>query len=194
MLQTIILAFAVLAPIHINNVGKYHYGDNMTKRESATLCFKVMSVYAIIQATAKVSYVIYYIFTNNLSENDRLSIISWFIEPLSWLACGFVLWFIASSLALRIFKSAESESIADTSIQSIQITAFSIAGLYLVASVLPELLKSVAMDYSMRAYAVHGASPLTGTIIISVLQIVFGLWLLLGSRGLVNFIRSTRRD
>jgi hypothetical protein len=104
------------------------------------------------------------------------------------------LWFIASSLALRIFKSAESESIADTSIQSIQITAFSIAGLYLVASVLPELLKSVAMDYSMRAYAVHGASPLTGTIIISVLQIVFGLWLLLGSRGLVNFIRSTRRD
>ena len=52
-MPTAVSALAVLAPIHINNVGKYHYGDNMTKRESATLCFKVMSVMQLFRPLLK---------------------------------------------------------------------------------------------------------------------------------------------
>jgi len=166
----------------------------MTKKEIATLSFKVMSVYAIIQATAQVPSTLYFMSTNDLSGIGMLTFVSVALEPLSWILCGLVLWFAAPLLASLIFKSTVSESVSDTSIKDIQITAFSLAGLYLLASILPELLKSLTMHYAMNAYSVRGESPLTGTIIISVLQIILGLWLLLGSRGLVNFIRSTRRD
>lgn len=166
----------------------------MTKRETASLCFKVMSLYAIIQATAKVSPLIFYIFTTDLSDVDIFSIISWFIEPISWIVCGLILWLSASLLAICIFKSVDHESISSTSIESVQSTAFSLAGLYLIVSVVPEFLKSATIHIAMIKYSIHGESPLLGTMIISAVQVIFGLWLLLGSQGLVNFIRATRHD
>ncbi len=166
----------------------------MTKRETAVLSFKVMSVYAIIKAIAKVPDILYFISANDLTGLSMLAFVSMALQPLSLVLCGLVLWYIAPLLASFIFKSTVSEDKSDTSPESIQATAFSIAGLFLLGSVLPDLLKSATMHYAIVAYSVQGRSPLTGTIIISVLQIVLGLWLLLGSRGLVNFIRSMRRD
>jgi hypothetical protein len=67
--------------------------------------------------------------------------------------------------------------------------AFSVVGLFILATGFPNLVNVVLMMLT----AAPGRAMIH-TVVVLLLKIALGLWLLLGSRGLVKFIRSTQRD
>jgi hypothetical protein len=166
----------------------------MTKKEVAILSFKVLSIYAFIRVIETLPYVLYSLFGNA----DRKILISNFliiiIPPLLLLLCGVLLWYMASSLASSLYNSVAIENEPHASLRDIQSVAFSVVGLFLLASSLPRIVSSIVIFYTMWTTEVVGKHALIESIIVSLLKISLGLWLLLGSRGLVKFIRSTQRD
>ena len=167
----------------------------MTKKEIATLSFKVLSLYAFIKAIDKLSTLINYMYKYRLSEVGILNFMIFAAPALLLFLCGGLLWFIAPMLASSISKSKTvSEDNAAASLLSIQAVAFSIVGLYMVANSLPAIVRSTIWHFTTASNSMGESSPLVGDIMGSLVQIVLGLWLLFGSRGLVNFINSIRRD
>ncbi len=163
----------------------------VTKREIATLSFKVLSLYAFIKAIDKLSTLIYYAY--RVSETGIPFFMIYALPMLLLALCGVLLWFIAPLLASSISKSTVSEDNSAASLSSIQAVAFSIVGLYMVGDSLPSIVRSTIWRFTEPTSMSKG-SPLLGDVMGSLVQVVIGLWLLFGSRGLVNFIKLMRRD
>ncbi len=160
----------------------------MTREEVATLSFKVLSLYAFIKVIDKLAYIISFISKKDLTGTSRINTIPWAVPPLALLACGILLWYMAPLLASSIFKETVSEDNPNASLVDIQIVAFSVVGLFLLANSLSFLVRA-ALWYSMASFSVK---ELAGDITAFLLQSVLGFWLFLGSRGIVNFISSMR--
>jgi hypothetical protein len=162
----------------------------MTKREIATLSFKVLSVYAFLQAIDKSYDILYYfIYKDQLHIGDKVSLIMTSAPPLLSAMCGIVLWFVAPILAASIFKSIAPEDGSRASLVNVQMTAFSVVGLFILATGFPNLVSVVLMMLTAAP-----ARAMIHNIVVLVLKIALGLWLLLGSHKIVNFIRSMQRD
>ena len=162
----------------------------MTKREIATLSFKVLSVYAFLQAIDKSYDIIYFfVYKDQLHLGDKVNLIMTSAPPVLSGICGILLWCVAPLLATSIFKSTGPEYDSHASLRDIQMTAFSIVGIFILATGLPNLVNVVLMMLTAAP-----ARAMTHTIVVLVLKIALGLWLLLGSRRIVNFIRSAQRD
>lgn len=166
----------------------------MTKKEIATLSFKVLSLYAFIKAIDKLSSLINYMYKYSLSEVGVSNFIIFAAPMLLLFLFGGLLWFIAPLLAFIISRSTVLEDDSAASLLSIQTVAFSVVGLYMLADSLPALVRSTIWHFTSDSHSMGASSPLIGDIIGSLVQIGLGLWLLLGSRGLVNLIRSMRGD
>jgi hypothetical protein len=96
-------------------------------------------------------------------------------------------------LAAVIFKSTPPEDKSHASLTNIQMTAFSVVGIFILATGFPDLVNVVVV--MLTASSIRGGTlPMIHNIVVLVLKIALGLWLLLGSHGLVKFIRSTQRD
>lgn len=165
----------------------------MKKIEIATLSFKVLSIYAIIQAISRLPDIFYYLFKN---DNEELMILNLAIVsvPLLLLVISSVLlWFTAPLLATSIFKSIVSEDRSEVSLVNIQIIAFSIVGLYILASSFPELV-NIAIVIITAASIEGGRGSMIHIVVVFILKIMLGLWLLLGSHGIVKFLSSLRRE
>jgi len=164
----------------------------MTKKEIATLSFKVLSLYAFVKAIEQLSTLIY-----NAYRVSEIGVAFFIVyaSPVILLAlCGGLLWFIAPLLASSISKSTVPQDNSATSLLSIQDVAFSIVGLYMLADSLPRIVRSTIWHFTSGSVDMGKSSPLFGDIAGSLLQVVIGVWLLFGSRGLVNFIASMRHD
>lgn len=162
----------------------------MTKKEIASLSFKVLSLYAFIKAIEKLSTLIYYAYQVN--EIGVPFFMVYAVPVLLLALCGALLWFLSPVLASSISESAGSGD-NPASLSSIQAVAFSIVGLYMVAASLPGIVRSTIWRLTEPASMSKG-SPLLGDVMGSLVQVVIGLWLLFGSRGLVNLISKMRRD
>jgi hypothetical protein len=164
----------------------------MTKKEIATLSFRVLSLYAFIKAIEHLSTVIYYAY--QVGETDVPFFMTYAVPVLLLALCGVILWFSSPLLASSISKTAASEDNSAASLLSIQTVAFSIVGLYMIADSLPPLIRSAIWHFTSGSVVLGRNSPLFGVVAGSLIEIAIGLWLLFGSRGLVNFIAAMRRD
>ena len=166
----------------------------MTKREIAILSFKVLSVYAFLRVIDNLPYILYSMFGNDAKKAIIPNLLITTIPPLLLVLFGALLWYMAPFLASSVYKSAAFENEPNASLADIQTVAFTIVGLFLLASALPEIVSFIVIYYTMWATDIGGKRALIQNIIVLLLKIGLGLWLLLGSRGLVNVIRSMRRD
>ncbi len=163
-------------------------GENMTKREIAILSFKVLSLYTVIRVIDQLQYV-FYLFANEPVLENLLTKI---IPPLLLILCAALLWFLAPFLASSVFKSVAVENESVASLVDIQTVAFTVVGLFLLASALPELVNALIISFTL--WVVGSKQALIHTIILLFLKVGLGLWLLFRSRGLVNFLRSVQRN
>jgi hypothetical protein len=160
----------------------------MTKREIAILAFKVLSLYTVIRVIDQLPYVLYSFGNEPYFANLLIKT----IPPLLLVICGVLLWYFAPFLASSVSKSAAFENEPDASLADTQTVAFSVVGLFLLASALPEMVNVIVIFFTLW---VIGTKPaLIHNIVVLFLKVGLGLWLLLGSRGFVKFIRSTQRD
>jgi hypothetical protein len=166
-------------------------GDtDLNARDIGTLSFKVLSIYALINGVDSLLYAFRY-----AREGDSVNVLLNLSPPTSLIAGGILLWFAAQRLSLSIFKPGEFEnSTKEISTADLQSIAFSIVGIYILSTALRSALELAALLYG-HVRAPVGVEVSVGAASVYFLsKAILGLWLLLGSRGLVNFIRSMKRD
>lgn len=165
----------------------------MTNNDIAKLSFKLLAVYFFMQLFYQSANIVQYLlYSNEMQKYVKADFITSIFPSILFFLFGIILWFIAPILANSIFKPKSDEEQIQVSTENYHSIAFSVAGLFLFASSFPEIVNFIVFNIHLTASAEK--YPLTHLIIIAALKIILGVWLIIGSRGLVNFIRSTRRD
>jgi hypothetical protein len=160
----------------------------MTKHEVAILSFKVLCIYAVIQSVDRIYTFLYYLFyKNQIDIADKPNLLISAVPSILMILCAIALWFGAPLLARTIFRGNVSETKSQNSLLDIQRVAFSIAGLYMLATSLPEIVEVIAVVLTVP---VNKRSPgsMIHIIVTFLFQASLGFWLLFGSRGIVNFL------
>jgi hypothetical protein len=163
---------------------------NLNARDIGILSFKVLSIYSLIEGFDKLPSAFHYV-----QEGDSLSVLLALSAPVSLIIGGMLLWFVARPLASSIFRPEEFENNGqEISTANLQSIAFSIVGIYILSTALSNLFDIAALCYGAVRSPVGVEVPVSKLSVIMLSKTIFGLWLLLGSRGLVNFVRSIKRN
>lgn len=167
----------------------------MTKQDVAKLSFKVLSIYALIRAIERLIDILRYNYGN---QSDEAVIFNFLIISMPFVAlilCSIILWFIAPWLAFTIFKQTESNVKEDVSISEIYMIAYSVIGLYLVASGLPDLMSTVIVYLAPSSSRIGDNYILMRLISVATVKILTGIWLIFGARRIVIYLlRREKRE
>jgi hypothetical protein len=165
----------------------------MKRKEIAILSFKLLSLYAFIKAIDRSPDIFYYFFQSDIMHDYKtlLNFLMISVPILLLASCGLLLWYTAPLLADSIFKAIPEESKNGASLVNIQIVAFSTIGLFLLARALPDLVNVVLVILTSSSIQ-GGRSSMIHIVIVFVFKVALGLWLLFGSKKIVNFIESVR--
>ncbi|MFC1884970.1 hypothetical protein ACFL2O_09380 [Thermodesulfobacteriota bacterium] len=160
----------------------------MTKNDIAKLCFKLLGAYFAMELFYGSERIVnYFMFSNQMEFYVKAHHLTSIMASLLCTIMGITLWFIAPNLANAIFKPQhEDQSLVP--VESFQYVAFSVAGLFLFQSSFREFTEILVLSFVPG----EGKNPLKYHVIIGCLKIAIGAWLILGSKGIVNAIRSLR--
>jgi len=169
----------------------------MTRKEISILSLRIMSLYAFLKVIEKLPDVFYFFLNIKayLEQEALLNLMLVFISPSLFALFGILLWIASPKIANIIFKSKVNEEKSDYpgsdySLADIQTISFSVVGLVVLAIALPELIKTTVMYYTISTSPSENKLPLIGSLIVLLTQSIFGFWLLLKPRGLMNIVRS----
>jgi len=163
----------------------------LSKREIASLACKILGIYIFIQGINILSSVFSVPFTT--ANQIGYEVIN-FIFPLVYIIAGAFLWILSDKLSAIMVRGesnvTESLGLGANEIQRI---SFSVLGLYFLGNSLPKLVSTLSSIYVMK---MGGTSVSTLRLILgaggAVAEIIVGLGIFLGSRGLVNFLKTIR--
>jgi len=160
----------------------------MTRADVSILAFKILSITTFLYGLSFLPHFLKAIFSASGGYSNFLvfaNVLS-FIVPILF---GFALWFFASKLTQRIFPESQliSNNISATEFQSV---AFSVVGLTLLVFSIEDFVWAVAYisDFGPNTPT---SQKIAGSTIFT-LKLAIGIWLLLGSTGIVGFIRKLR--
>jgi hypothetical protein len=164
----------------------------MTKNDIAKLCFKLLAIYFVMQIFYQCENIFAYLFySNEMQEYQKANFINAILPPILFVIFGIILWFLAPKLANSVFKPEPEDTKSKVPVENFHSVALSVAGLYLLMISLSAIIEFVVFN---PKFAASGQDSLNSWIIIAGLKIVIGIWLILGSKGIVNAIRSLRRE
>jgi hypothetical protein len=162
----------------------------MTKRDMANLLLKAFSIYSFLMALQNAPYLV-----NDLSKLQEPAfpdILQICVPTLTMILAGILLWVLSARGAKLIFGREETENTTRASVQDIQVIAFSLGGLYLVANAIPELLNN-ALFFAWLFLKGNKLDDIASVLIFPFIRLAIGLWLLFGAKGIVVFIKKIRK-
>jgi len=167
----------------------------MTKRDILELAIKIIGIYMIILILNFIHSILIsipWIFERQ-EHNSLLFIISYTISVLIYFIVAYNFIFRADSLANIICKEDKSLE-CNSSIQKeiIQEIAFTIVGIYLIANALPKITDAIINIIQQGRFKNIQFTQGFSYIVDSIVQIGIGIFLVLGSKGLVNSIKKLR--
>jgi len=167
----------------------------MTKRDILELAIKIIGIYMVILILNFIHSILIsipWIFERR-EHNSLLFLISYTISVLIYFVVAYYFIFRANSLANIICKEdkpfRESNNIQKETIQEI---AFTVVGIYLIANVLPKITQSIITLIQQGRFKNIQFSYSFSHLISSIIQIGIGIYLVLGSKGIVNTIKKLR--
>ena len=167
----------------------------MTKRDILELAIKIIGIYMVILILSLIHMILISMSTlfKMKETNNLLFIISYTISSIIYFIVAYNFIFRADSLANIICKEdksfGESNNIQKETIQEI---AFTVVGIYLIANALPKITDVIiSIILQGRFKNIQYTRGFT-YIISSIVQIGIGIYLVLGSKGLVNTIKKLR--
>jgi len=164
----------------------------MTSNDIAKLCFKLLAVYFVMQLFYQAENIVtYLLYKNEMLEYVKANYIAAISPSILFLLFGLILWFIAPYLANSVFKPKPAEKKRRVPLENFHSVAFSVAGLFLFAMSLSGIVEYIV--YDIQSANLTGKHPLSHLIIIAIIKMALGVWLILGSKGIVNGIRALRR-
>ncbi|OIJ15560.1 hypothetical protein BKP35_00770 [Anaerobacillus arseniciselenatis] len=174
-------------------------------RKIAFIGLRLLAIYILLQSLLHLARVANYyvlpLFYDSLMQYNANSVNAWFnLAPFFVLLMfSILLWIfakkISSFLLLPDQESDQSDmQISATEIQSI---AFSAIGLFLIVNTLPQLFSMIPEYIQIKDVANHLIDPRLKYgfwfgVIEKIVQLVLGIALFLGSRGLVGLVRKIR--
>ncbi|MFZ5644442.1 MAG: hypothetical protein ACOY46_12710 [Bacillota bacterium] len=173
----------------------------MTARMLAALSCKVLAIFVLIKVISDLNWASVFISALQPDVGGYEIIIAISAIVISFLfltAIGYILWFrtdyLTQKMMVKDFAIEESRLKSD----DIQAIAFSAVGVIVLADAIPDIVQQIFYIWQMRSaqymiteqwnnfYTVSRIAGLS-------LQIVIGLWLFFGSRGIVGLVRTLRR-
>jgi hypothetical protein len=164
--------------------------NSMTKRDMANLLLKASSIYAFLMALKYVPY-----FINDLSKLPQPEfplVFQTSMPTLSMILAGIFLWAMSRRGARIIFGKDDIDNTTGASVADIQVIAFSLGGLYLVANAIPALVNQ-GVFYIWFLLKGSKTDDMASYLIFPFIDLCIGLWLLFGSKGIVVFVKKIRR-
>jgi hypothetical protein len=171
------------------------------KKEFAVTLFKLLSIYAFIEALSIVAYNFPYPFWVNSSDDKFLMVVQAAASAMLLIIFSLILWWRSGSLAAHIFKSDTADEFKSITPSEIHVVAFSSVGLFLLCESFPNIVKLIIYHYQInvatKGYPGLQADPVFiaekyGSFAFTIIQTLIGAWLLFGSSGIVKLIRATR--
>jgi hypothetical protein len=164
----------------------------MIAHHLATLAFRVLGLWAVIVAVAGhfPTFIGAFMMRERIIQEGGFGadyFILLLVPLVLYLIAGLLLWFFAEPLARRAIPKTTTASSA-LNPHNVQTVAFSVVGLYLLTQAVPDLVQLVSFYSLPGPAAVWTPGNLPGAGI----RILFGLWLLLGSSGLVTALTKLR--
>ena len=168
------------------------------KKEFAATLFKVLSVYAVIEALSIIAEKFPYPYWTGNYGNKFLVAIEASASGILLILFGLIMWCLSDKIASSIFKSEDDTEVKSIIPSEIQIIAFSSVGLYLLCESIPHIAKVILFYYQIRTNEMRIDTTAllverNSLILYLIIKMIIGVWLLLGSQGIVNLIRKTRR-
>ncbi|MHC4437306.1 MAG: hypothetical protein ACYS3S_08100 [Planctomycetota bacterium] len=170
----------------------------MTKKEIVSLSLKLAGIYCLIMSISQLSFFSFTVssvlkdgFWNMFVTVTPLVSLLLLITPsVLLLLFGFYLIFsdkLPSKMASSIIQE---EKITSFTFQDIQVLAFSIIGVWLLSSAIPNFFRVIAQitvsSTSQRSVSVFRNSYITSQIVAAVLKIALGIYLFSGGKGLTK--------
>lgn len=158
----------------------------MTKREIAVLVCKIFGIYTFLLAVQGLTTGLFMLPTHPYGYTIPLFIL---------LILGYIFFFKPDSIGkYMVSEEKESKIKFEVDYEDIQKIAFSVIGLFILASAIPRVFGAILQILTIQIYQ-RDNYPFwlrTSSLIEAVLRLGIGLWLFLGSRALVEFLRKIR--
>lgn len=178
------------------NVKEENFMINSTSKDLAIILFRALCLYAFIESLNNFAYNMGQLIEYFSPELQIFLIIKLLLQPVFLLIAGIVLWIASPSIASNMLKSADDQVNERVASTDFQIVIFSAIGIYLLIVALSDVAKVLVYYHGLKSFdtidnvALNTKNSLIAS---SIIQLILGAWLLFGSRGIVNFLRSFRR-
>jgi hypothetical protein len=157
-------------------------------RDIAIVAFKIAAVFIVVFALRSVPAVLAKLISSPITfDFALLANLFMFVAPT---AIAVALWVAAESLARRLFPPDAKSPLLALGPAELQAVAFSVVGVILLALSLRDIVWALAF-FVESGPNMPWSNIVAGTTA-ATLTVLIGVWLLLGSRGIVGAIRRLR--
>lgn len=173
----------------------------MSGKDIAILSCKILAVCSVINAAKALNYLMMLneLFHGNVRPGAVIPILISSMMPfILLLALGLVLWLKAGRIAAYMLPDREEAlERAALSIEDVQSTAFSVIGILVLAGAIPQMVQTVSSivimhnlqyDSKNQWFYAHDIVRIAELVV----QLIIGIWLFFGSRGIVGLYRRMR--
>ena len=164
----------------------------MTKEQIVALAVKLFAVFLFIYSFRMVSFIV------PINYIEDISASAWVIAGslvVIFICIVLLLWFFPLLIARKLMPSDEiKEGEAIASIKDLDVIAFSILGLWLLATAVPDMIYWI-LTWSVILSKELGDAMVTDQVISTIVtgfELIMGFWLLLGAKGLRGLLRRMR--
>lgn len=166
----------------------------MNVKEVAYISIKVLAVFVFIKFISYFnglsSSINMFLSRDSLGQTSVFTQTILIVAPtLLFLVVSMCLWLYADEFSDRMVKGLEVGEKVAVNFEDLQSIAFSVVGVIIIADVLPMLISAI-----IRSRMMDLSLPIDLMISIGSqgLKLLIGIWLFLGSRGIVGFIRNSK--
>lgn len=160
----------------------------MDRKELGTLACKTLGLFLIIHGINLLANIIHsYLIAPEILPGVPEAL----AFPVTYICSGVLLWLFAGRLSgILVSRSGEGEEGAAISAGDLGRLAFAVLGLYFAGDALPGLA-STLVNMCLFTGALYGAaSVFVSSLVAPVAQLLIGLALFFGSRGLAGFLNN----
>ena len=164
----------------------------MTKEQIVALAIRLFSVFLFIYGIRAIGTIV------PINDLDQMSMMAWILTivfALAFSAIAVLLWFFPLLVARKLLPvSDQKEGKSVVALQDIDVIAFSVIGLWILATAIPDMVYWIMMwSVLLNKVSINDVSfDYIASSVSTVLELCIGLWLLVGAQGLRGVVRRFR--
>lgn len=164
----------------------------MKKEEIVAIAVRLFAIFLFVYAVRMVPGMVVLI----RQEVESIDFIFGLVFLASHLLVALLLWVFALAIARTLLPGGKpGKAPARLALGDIQAVAFSVMGLWVLASAVPDIFYwgSFLYQTNVSGWGYRELSPEnTGNIVSTLVELAIGLWLLFGARGLAGLVKMAR--